>query len=346
MKILKKDLKHGEVSVKITDEEDLWHLSHIINPRDIIRGKTERKIKIGSDENAKSVRKTIYAVVEAEKIEYEPENKSLRILGKIKEGSEDAPLGSYHSFNLEESETITIVKEKWAGYELDRLHEAEMPKTVSLLVLFDREDAIICFLTRKGYQKVAELKGDVQKKADEEKKKGDFYKEICSKITECEKRVNVNNIIVASPAFWKDYLLAEFSEEMRKKTITATISDVSDSAINELMKRPELSKTLDTLRSAQELKEIEELMKAIKENKAFYGLEDAKEKIFSGTVEKMLVSEKFLKQNKEKEKYEEIDSLLVSAENMKAKIFIITSEEPCQKLDSLGGIAGITRWKI
>jgi protein pelota len=345
MQIIKKNLKYGEITVKITDVEDLWHLSHIIDKSDVVRGQTERKIKIGNDENAKTVRKPMYLVLGVEKIEYEPENNSLRILGPIKEGPDDISLGSYHSFNVSEKDIITIVKEKWAKYEIDRLSEAEKPKTVSLLVLFDREEAIIAFLTRKGYQKIAEIKGDVQKKSDDEKKKGDFYKEIYDKIIECEKRTNVNNLIVASPAFWKDYLLAKFSDEHKKKTIIATISDVSESAIGELMRRPELNKALENQRMSQELKEIEELMKAISDEKAFYGLVESKEKILLGSAEKVYVSENFLKKIKEKENYEEIDDLLMTAEDMNSRIYIFTSSEPCHKLDSLGGIAGISRWK-
>ena len=70
MQIIKKDIKHGEIALKITEQEDLWHLSHIIGKNDIIKGKTERKIKVGNDENAKVVRKQVYIVLEAEKTEY------------------------------------------------------------------------------------------------------------------------------------------------------------------------------------------------------------------------------------------------------------------------------------
>jgi len=346
MQIIKKDIKHGEIALKITEQEDLWHLSHIIGRTDIVRGKTERKIRVGSDENAKIVRKQVYLVLEAEKTEYEPENNSLRVLGKIKEGPDDVPLGSYHSFNIQENDVITIIKQKWAKYEIDRINEAEKPKTLSLLVVFDREEAIIAYLTGKGCRKIAELKGDVQKKADDKKNNSDFYKEIYEKIEECTKRENVSSIIIASPAFWKEYLYAKFSDEQKKKTISATISDVSESAISELMRRPELSKMLKDNRAAQEMKEIDELLGAIRDDRAFYGLDDSKDKIFMGTAEKIIISETFLKKMKEKENYDEIDSLLMTAEDMNADIIILTNEEACRKLDGLGGIAGKTRWKI
>jgi protein pelota len=344
MQILKKDLKHGIISVKVTDLEDLWHLSHIVSKTDVVEGVTERKIKVGNEENAKVVRKTVRLVLEAEKIEYEPENDALRILGIIKEGPDDVSLGSHHSFNVSEKDIITITKNKWAKHELKRLEEAETPKVVSLLVLFDREEALLAFLTRKGYQKIAEIKGDVQKKADDEKKKTNFYKEICEKILETEKRTAINNIILASPAFWKEYLLAELPEILKKKTITATISGVNETAISELMKRPELNKVLENQRTAQEHKEIEELMKSIREEKAFYGLEDAKNKIVIGGAEKILVTENFLKKIKEKNEYEEIDSLLMTAEDMGAEVVIISDDEQSKRLDNLGGIAGRTRW--
>jgi stalled ribosome rescue protein Dom34 len=186
----------------------------------------------------------------------------------------------------------------------------------------------------------------VQKKADDEKKSHDFYKEISDKIEEYDKRENIYSVIIASPAFWKDYLLVKLPDAVRKKTVTATVSDVSESAINELMKRPELTKALENHRTANELREIDELLKCIKEDRAFYGIDDAKDKIFLGSAEKVIVSENFLKKMKEKESYSELDSLLMTAEDMNAKIIILTNEESCKKLDSLGGIAGTTRWKI
>jgi protein pelota len=346
MQIIKKDIKHGEITVKITEQEDLWHLSHIIDKTDLIKGRTERKIKIGNDENAKFVRKHVFLSLVAEKIEYEPENNSLRILGKIKEGPDDISLGSYHSFNVEENEIITITKERWAKYEIERIHDAQKPKSLSLLVIFDREEAILAYLTSKGYRIIAELKGDVQKKADDKKSNTDFYNEINNKIEECNKRDKINNIIIASPAFWKDYLLVKLSDELKKKTISATISDVNESAINELVKRPELNRIMKENRSASELQEIDELFSGIRQDRAFYGFEDTKDKIYLGTAQKIIISETFLKKMKEKELYGEVDSLLMTAEDMNAEIVILTNDEPCKKLDSLGGIGGIARWKV
>ena len=50
MKLLFKDIKKGEIRVKVENQEDLWYLSNIIDESDLIKGKTLRKIKLGEKE--------------------------------------------------------------------------------------------------------------------------------------------------------------------------------------------------------------------------------------------------------------------------------------------------------
>ncbi len=345
MKILKRDLKHGLIVLKVTDEEDLWYLSHTIDQGDLIRGRTERKIKVGSDENAKTIRKPVHLKIKTEKTEYEPQNNSLRVLGTITEGPDDVPLGSHHSFNLETNDEISIQKEYWPKYQLKKLEEAEKEKNKILLVVFDREQAHFAALKKKGYEKLSSLKGEVQKKQLEENTNKNFYAEISKSIEEYVKRLNATKIIIASPAFWKEYLLKELPDELKKKTMPATISTGSEEGFEELLKRSELNKALEEDRAANELQAIEEVMHAIREEKACYGLKDSKEKIEMGATNKLIVSENLLKEMKEKNKYREIDSLLQTAEQTNTEIIIITSKDNTAKLDGLGGIAGVLRWK-
>ena len=66
MKILSSDFKKGNVSLHIEDLDDLWQLSHIIDPGDLVKAKTTRKVKIGNSENAKVTKKTLTLTIEAE----------------------------------------------------------------------------------------------------------------------------------------------------------------------------------------------------------------------------------------------------------------------------------------
>ncbi|MCF7871975.1 mRNA surveillance protein pelota [Candidatus Woesearchaeota archaeon] len=343
MKILGKDLKKGNIGIRITDEEDLWSLSHIISEGDLIRGKTERKIKIGSDENFKVVRKTIFLKIKTEKVEYEPENNSLRVLGTIIEGPEEVSIGSHHSFNIEIRDTINIEK-NWALYDLKKLEEATKPKSQILLVAFDREEVMFGITKRNGYDLLSEFKGDVQKKDEQDEKKGNFYKEISKQIEEYNSRYTPDKIIIASPAFWKEYLEKEINKEIKKKILKANISEVNKTSFNELLKRPELNKALENERTSRELQAIENIMTAINHEKACYGIKETKQKINEGAVKFLVISENMLKKMKDENKYEEIDNLLKLAQSMQSEISFIIGKEPMQKLDSLGGIAGTLRW--
>ncbi|MBI2655446.1 hypothetical protein HYX06_03420 [Candidatus Woesearchaeota archaeon] len=54
MKLLHSNLKKGEMKVLSQNLDDLWYLSNIIEPKDIVQGKTLRKIRpISSDEKSK-----------------------------------------------------------------------------------------------------------------------------------------------------------------------------------------------------------------------------------------------------------------------------------------------------
>ena len=115
MKLLFKDIKKGEIRIKIENQEDLWYLSNSVDEGDLIKGKTLRKIKIGEKDqrSLKIIKKPVFIEIMAEKIEFAKDSSNLRLLGKITQGPEDVPLGTHHAFNLEENSIITIIKENW-----------------------------------------------------------------------------------------------------------------------------------------------------------------------------------------------------------------------------------------
>ena len=59
MKLIHKNIKKGDIKVKIENLEDLWYLSNIIDGGDVIKGKTARKISYGGKEGKSRVEKKI-----------------------------------------------------------------------------------------------------------------------------------------------------------------------------------------------------------------------------------------------------------------------------------------------
>ncbi|MFH1054185.1 MAG: mRNA surveillance protein pelota [Candidatus Woesearchaeota archaeon] len=352
MKITHQNLKKGIVKVKIDSNEDLWYLSHIIDNDDIIQGKTIRKIKkSGSDERQSNViKKPIFISLKVRKVEFSKTSDILRVSGTIIEGPDDVPKGSHHTFNIEENSEIKIIKDSWLSFQIDKLKEASKDKKPSiLLVIFDREEANIALMRSHSYQILTHLKGKVSKKDSPEKIEGNFYKELIDHIQEYVKRYSLKHVILASPSFWKEELLKELKDdELRKKIIQATCSSVDKSAFNEVLKRDEVKVALQEERIASEIRIVENLLSEISKNElAVYGLKETRQAVDAGAVRDLLISNDLIMKKRQDDSYGELDYLMRSVDKMKGDIHIINSDhDGGKKLDGLGGIGGILRYRL
>ena len=352
MKIIHSDVKKGIFKVKIENLDDLWYLNQIIEKSDLVKAKTLRKIKIGQETQRKRkiVKKSVFLLLQVDKVEFSKTSNILRISGLIKEGPEDIPLDSHHTFNVEENSIITITKQKWLRFQIDKLNEASKAATAKILIcVHDREEVYFALMKKYGYKLLANIKGTVTKKADIKQKESNFYKEILKQLLEYNERYNLSKIIIASPAFWKEELMKELSDEnLKEKIILATCSSVGENAINEVLKRPETENALKQDRIAHEFKNVEELFTEIsKNNLAAYGLKETKNSAEAGAIKILLITDKFIQEKRMEDKYEPIENMMKIVDSTKGVILIISSDhEAGKKLDGLGGIAAILRYKL
>jgi len=170
MKVIFQDLKKGEIKVLVQSLDDLWYLAQIIEVEDLVSGITFRKVKIGSNENAKVVKKSVHLEIEVEKIDFSMYGNSLRISGKVKQGLDDVPLGSYHTIDVENGSIIKIIKENWPNFQLKKIKDSQEHGEKILIVALERDEATYALLTNSGYKMIAEVEGDVEKKGIEDKK--------------------------------------------------------------------------------------------------------------------------------------------------------------------------------
>lgn len=352
MKIIYSDFKKGEVKVRITSLNDLWYLSQIVEQGDLVKGQTLRKIKIGGSEerSANVIKKTVFITVEVEKVEFHKYSDVLRVSGVINEGPEDVQRGTHHTFNIEINSIITIMKKEWLKYQIDRLKEAASEKTSNILiVILDREEANFALSKQYGYEFLSELKGDVQKKADEKQTESRFYSEIVTIMQNYAEKYKIEKIIIASPAFWKEELLKTIKDDsLKKKIILATCSSADKSAINEVLKRSEVQEALKQDRIARELRFVEEIFKEIsKKGLAAYGLVEVENAANLGAIKMLVVTDACIRKSREENFYQKIDYIMKLVDKIKGEIHIISSENDAGKrLDGLGGIAALLRYHI
>ncbi|MCK5031505.1 MAG: pelota family protein, partial [Thermoplasmatales archaeon] len=126
MKVIFKDLKHGEIKLMPENLDDIWHLYNIIDEGDIVRGLTYRTEEGKDDKirSKKSEKKRMKLGIRVKEVKFHEFSDRLRIHGIIEEGPQD--LGSFHTLNInaDAMDKISIVKKEWKHYQLDRIDEA------------------------------------------------------------------------------------------------------------------------------------------------------------------------------------------------------------------------------
>jgi len=349
MKIL--SFHKNTVKVQVETLDDLWYLSSIIDSGDSVEGKTYRKVKVGGSEEAKdSVKKPVYLSIEVEKVEFHKYSDILRVSGKVLEGKEDIPKGSYHTFNVEVDTVITIIKPEWLKYQRMKLEEASKEKKLETLIcVFDREEAYIAIMKKYGFDILAELKGEVEKKADVKQASRNFYDEIIKNLQDYVKRHGIRHIILASPAFWKEELFKSLKDtELKKMIVQANCSSVDRSSINEVLKRPEVQSVLQEERAASEMKLVDELFSGISKDSAVcYGVKETFDAVDAGAVKALLVTDGIIQKTRQEGSFEKINNIMRLADRGGAIVHIISSDhDGGKRLDGLGGIGALLRYKL
>ena len=318
----------------------------------VSKEKPSEKIKIGGEGDRKQsvTKKPVTLKIKVVKIEYGKESTALRVSGTVEEGPEDVPLGSHHTITLEENTTITIQKNEWLQFQIDKIKEASQELQSKILIcVHDREEAYFALMKKYGYTLLSTIKGNVQKKADLEKVEGNFYKTIIKQLIEYDKKYKFQTIVIGSPAFWKEDLMKELNDpELKKKTILATCSSVGENGIHEVLKRPETEEALKQDRIAKEFKLVEELFEEIaKENLAAYGQKETKQASDAGAIKTLLLTDNFIQEQRDKDEFQKTEAIMKDVDKSKGSIVIVSSDhEAGKKLHGMGGIAAILRYKI
>lgn len=344
MRLLQRDTKQGLAKVVVETADDLWYLHTLIDAGDVCTGQSDYKEKLGgTGEKTQVVRRRVWVAVAVAKTEFG--SGSLRIAGTVTDGSEEVPRGSHHTLDVRPGDDLAIVKGRWLDYHEEKLREAtESARLKTLLVLFDRETALFALLKPNGYERLLELRGNVPKKGLDEQKAHTFYADIVAKLREYDSRYGLQHAIAASPGFWSEYLRKELPPELARKTIFATVSAADESAITELLKRPELQQALAGQRAAREAGLVDELMAALARDRLVYGMADLQQAIAEANLSSITVTERAIGKAREEERFPELEAMLRAAADIGAKVHLLSTEEAMRRIDGLGGAVGVKRW--
>ncbi|MCZ7396720.1 MAG: mRNA surveillance protein pelota [Candidatus Methanoperedens sp.] len=347
MKVLKKELRfnEGEISLITESLDDLWHLKYILEPHDIVYAFTKRRIEGATDKlrPEKADKKTIRLGIEVEKVEFHRFSNRLRVHGIIAEGGIDA--GAYHTLNIEEGTNLSIIKQ-WKNDQLERLREAELAARRPRVIIATIEEGEACIgvVRQYGVEESSSLEQSLGK--GEGNKRNEFFGEFASQLKWAAEKVEA--VILAGPGFTKeDFLdfLKTKEPELAKKILLEDTSSIGVSGFQEVLRRGAVDRIMEESRIGREAKLIEELMKEISiEGKAAYGMEEVRNAQSMGAIETLLITDELLRTEREGKT---IDIFLKDVEHSQGRIVVFSTEfEPGKKLESLGGIAALLRFKV
>ena len=126
MRVIKKDMKHGVMVLKVEDSDDLWHLDHVLSAGDVVKTRTMRKVAVkAGGEFRLSEKKPMVLAVSLEKKGFDHTSGILRVSGKIVEGPPETKLSSYHTMEVEPGTVLTVWKKSWGPAVMKRGGVAE-----------------------------------------------------------------------------------------------------------------------------------------------------------------------------------------------------------------------------
>ena len=352
MKIIEEDEKEAIVEILPETLDDLWHLSHIIEVGDNASSKTTRRIQDTSGDKLRSdrgVKKTFYLSLDVENVSFHLFTGKLRLTGVITKGPEEfIPLGSHHTLEVKLNNSITIKKEKWPKWAINRLNQAidASKKLSAIIIVLEDDTATIGLIRQFGIEYYGPIKGHISGKRimDKNRQKNilEFYEKVIDAINKFD---SIQNIIVAGPGFFKNDFynyMKDKHKDLSKKVVVENTGSGGRNGVMEVLKKGTVEKLTSEHRVAVEMAAIDNLLSQIGKNssKIAYGVNEVKNAIDMGAVSQLLILDNAIALN-------DMGNTMDMVENMKGEVMVISSEhEGGKQLESLGGMAAILRYEI
>lgn len=352
MRIVHQDAKKGVIELLPETLDDLWHLSHIIEPGDLLSARTTRRIQDTTGERLRSdrgIKKTFFMGIRVESIKFHKYTGKLRATGVIEKGPEDlVPLGSHHTLDLKLKNPVRIKKEKWSRWHRKRIKDAVEASKIprALVVVIEDDNADLGILRQYGVEYYGPLIGGVSGKRMVQKNRQqvikNFYENIAETINGFEQ---IEGLVIAGPGFGKNDFyryLEQHHHDISKMAILESTGAGGRAGIREVLQKGILEDMATEGRIAQEMRVMTEVLEEIGKttNQVTYGKKEVEKAAMAGAIKQLLVIDELVREK-------DVEKIMDTTENLGGKVMIISSEhEGGKQLSALGGIAALLRYAV
>jgi len=347
VKVLEFDEKRGVLRVVVETEDDLWLLSMLIAPGDLVRGLTTRDVSIKGSEKR---RRPMVLTVKVKRLEFQAFTNRLRIHGIVVEGPDRFGVkGMHHTLSVAPGQEITIIREGGIPRTLveEVIRSLRSYRVVAAALDFDEH--AVALVQNQGVRLLDE--GSLSIPFDERffpRAKEEAVRRVVERIVDVVKRFGADAVVVASPGFLKD----EVAELLRTllpsiPVYTDTVADGGYAGVRELLRRDVVRKLLQDLGVARAEKVLEEfnLLLLKKPGKVAYGLDQVAQAAEAGAVEKLLVLDELLSSFDDTRA--QVEKVMQQVFSKRGEVIIVpVNSPPGQQLKMLGGVAAVLRYEF
>jgi len=356
MKIFKFDPKKGEIRLQAESLNDLWTLYNVLYPGDKLEGRTTRRVVVR--EGDKGDRRPMFLGITVESVAFDEFVNRLRVKGQIYQGPDDfVSMGSFHTFNVEPGDELSIIKDVWYDHLIQRLKKsADAAKLFQVLIIpIDSGDGIVALLSTYSQTIIARVHENISGKrfgkAAWEQELEHFFVQMAKVVEENLAKYEIRLILIVGPGFTKEKF-AEYLQNhvaaARDKVKLESATSAEESAIYEALRKGTLQSLLQDQRVVYETDLMEEVMRRIGKDQptVTFGISEAKQAAQYGAVEKFLISDVKFRECQGDDR-QNLEELLHNIENGNGKVEIVSSLHPAgEQLLKLGGFIGLLRFKV
>jgi protein pelota len=329
---------YGEIRLMPESIDDLWHLRHLIAAGDLVFATTLRSVAATPDKirPEKVEKRPVRLGVRVEHVEFSVHAVRLRISGIIEHGVD---VGAHHTFNVDTGYEISVIR-AWRPVDFERIERAVKASVYGVIHILTIEEgeAELFRLRQYGPESVVTFTVGRGKGAEENTRQG-FFEQVLLSLAEIS-----GPLIIAGPGFIKDDFI-RFAKSrdsaIAGRAVVVETRRIGRGAVQEVIGLGTLEKLIGDLQLAREVKVMDEVLLRISQNGAVaYGMREVADAISFGATEQVLITDTMLHDMT-------VLNLIEKAEKMRSKIIVLSgSFEPGERLDALGGIAALLRYKV
>ena len=329
---------YGEIRLFPENIDDIWHLSHLIAPGDLVFATTLRTGDTVADKirPEKAEKRPVRLGIRVGKVEFHHYANRLRVTGLIEHGMDQ---GSHHTLNIETGYEISVIRQWWKSdlERIDRAVKASVYDVIHILTIEEGE-AELFRIRHFGPELVITITMG-SGKGMEVNSRTSFFEKVLGQLAP------VNGpLVIAGPGFIKEDFMKFFRSRESEKAATAVVVETRRTgagAVQEVIGLGTLEKLAGDLQLAREVNLMGEFLRRISKGEPVaYGRAEVKNAGDCGAIEVVLVVDTLIRDPG-------VVEMMEQAERSDSGVIVFsTGFEPGKRLEALGGVAALLRYRI